>query len=287
MGPVSEEDNLIPARIVLHDSLLDEGEAVLRRSGNQIKVWSSPEKGAAAEVLTDDSVSEKVWDLTDPDERADFEAVRDNLWIEGYAGSLQPRDVELSFTYRNGDAEGTDTVLVSSIPLELSLFPHESIEIDADDGTINLIAGVYVPTIDDELAPAEDGTEVSWEIVSGLDGYLSESSTFTDDGYALTTLQSSRSAGSEYSVRGAIENVMYDGSHFEVGSFSSVTARMEVVPGSASQIAIEKINKESYAADGVDTIGIKATVEDAFGNSVVDGTPVHWDLEGLGGNGDG
>jgi hypothetical protein len=278
---VAGEDNLIPARIVLDESLLEEGEAVLTRSGNQIKVWSDPEKNPNASVLTDDSVSEKVWDLADPDDRSDFETVRDNLWIEGNVGSINPRDVELSFTYRTDNSEGTDTVLLSAIPLELSVFPEEPIEISADHAEAYLVAGVLIPTLEDPTWPAEDGTKVNWALVAGEDGLLEDGATTTEYGYTSTTLFSARARGSSYTARASVSEIAYDGMKYEIGDFEESTASITVAAGDAASVFVEPLDL-TYAADSTSNIRLTATAEDAHGNFVEAGTPVDWDLNGLG-----
>lgn len=76
------------------DPLPDTGVVALKRNGSRVKVWKTATKGSGEEILTADT--EKTWDLSVPAQRNEFNAVRNNLYVEGYEAGAD----QLSLEYR-------------------------------------------------------------------------------------------------------------------------------------------------------------------------------------------
>jgi subtilisin family serine protease len=77
-----EEDDLKLAQIKIKP-FFETGRVELKRDNSNIRVWSSSIKGADKKILYDNDV--KSWNLADPDQRAEFNAIKENLWVEGMA----------------------------------------------------------------------------------------------------------------------------------------------------------------------------------------------------------
>jgi len=105
-GPVSGENDLKSAAISLYPSL-EVGTVVLKRSNTKTRVWKSSTKGAANKVLVDSS--EKTWDLSDEDERNDFNSVKDSLYVEGYQDN-GTSNLTVEYKDPTNDVVDSDTV---------------------------------------------------------------------------------------------------------------------------------------------------------------------------------
>ncbi len=81
IGPVQNEKDLV--RISVECPILQQGTVTLQRDSSFIRVWSDAEKGNDNKVLFDtDSVS---WDLSIQAERDEFESIKHQLFVEGFA----------------------------------------------------------------------------------------------------------------------------------------------------------------------------------------------------------
>jgi hypothetical protein len=112
---------------------------------------------------------------------------------------------------------------------------------------------------------------VDWSIVEGVGGSLSQASTPTQNGFATITLTTTTHAGDQFVVEAKIKNT----------SITKRTATITVVPGDARDVAFSK-TRNSMPADEISEVVVTATIRDAFGNLVEQGTDALWDDEGLG-----
>lgn len=106
-GENGEDDMLkFTLEITLPPKLANKGLVYLRKvnsddgeNSKRVKIWKDPQKGGANLVL-DVNQKEKVWDLSAAAERNEFNGLRNDLWIEGVAGSAALRDVRLELAYQ-------------------------------------------------------------------------------------------------------------------------------------------------------------------------------------------
>lgn len=81
---VTGEDDLKQLACALTPSGLTAGRVVLARASGDIQVWKNAQKGSNQAIFTDpDDLLTKTWDLANPTQRADFNAVKNALWVEG------------------------------------------------------------------------------------------------------------------------------------------------------------------------------------------------------------
>jgi hypothetical protein len=79
---VTDEDDLKLLTIEL-SYLPKFGNVALWRDDDALKVWSSPTKEATATVLV--TGREKLWNLSDEAQKAEFVRIKNSLWVEGCA----------------------------------------------------------------------------------------------------------------------------------------------------------------------------------------------------------
>jgi len=97
---VANENDLKKLVGSLLPASLEEGTVVLKRGGSAARVWDHPQKGDSShQVLVDDN--EKTWDLSNADQRAHWEANRDNLYVEGYEEDDSSLTLEFKDPYGN------------------------------------------------------------------------------------------------------------------------------------------------------------------------------------------
>lgn len=84
-GPITGEDDLLPVTMAFAPDL-HEGVVTLARSDSSVRVWKSAQKGAGNEVLVDQNT--KDWDLADSQQRAEFVALWNSLYVEGADGGV-------------------------------------------------------------------------------------------------------------------------------------------------------------------------------------------------------
>lgn len=174
--------------------------------------------------------------------------------------------------------------------LDYGIVPAEEIEVAADQPSISLSASIFIPDPENpgQRIAAENGSLVRWEILEGAGGAIDVTPSETVNGVSTVTLYTTTRPGDSFVVRASLERLRYrstdDGEVKEVRVFGSdlQTKRITVVPGRAATVEMVR-SKPGFAADETDTISFTATVRDAVGNFVADGTPVLWSLDGLGG----
>ncbi len=91
IGPIIGEDDLKQAEIVM-DYVPNTGKIILKRSNTNLRVWSSQAKGADKQILV--ATNEKIWDLSVTGQPAEFNNVKNNLWVEGYESGSANLTVE-------------------------------------------------------------------------------------------------------------------------------------------------------------------------------------------------
>ncbi len=134
--------------------------------------------------------------------------------------------------------------------------------------------------------PLPENASISWQIVSGSGGSLSETSTVTDVfGDTKTTLTLDTEAGSDYQIEGKLVSLEYDGCTITRNQ-KFKTAKIMTIPGSCADITVIREvdggSASSYPADGHSEMILTATFRDQYGNRVGEETPVEWELQGPG-----
>jgi hypothetical protein len=104
-GPVAGENDLKLVKMCVGPVLTD-GVVTLSRSQAGLKVWVSPTKGAGNEILVDQGT--KQWDLSDENQRNQFNAVKNGLYVEGCAGGTAT--LTLTYAPPGDQPEVTDEV---------------------------------------------------------------------------------------------------------------------------------------------------------------------------------
>jgi len=104
-GPVAGENDLKGVKMCVGSATPVQGVMTLSRSAG-IRVWKSGTKGAAHAVLV--GVDQKSWDLSDADERNAFNAVKNDLFVEGVAGGSA--SLQLTYAPPGGQAPISDTI---------------------------------------------------------------------------------------------------------------------------------------------------------------------------------
>jgi len=109
-GPVAGENNLKLLTMSLSPAL-QQGLVVLARSNGNARVWKSATKGQGNEILVGDST--KTWDLSNAQQRDDFNAVKNSLYVEGYGGGTCM--LGLFYKLATGETVATDYVYYTFI----------------------------------------------------------------------------------------------------------------------------------------------------------------------------
>jgi len=135
-GPVSGENDLKQATITLKPSSLETGKVILKRSNTKVRTWKSSTKGGNNKILVDSN--EKTWDLSDSNQRQDFNNVKNNLWVEGYQDNGSSN---LTAEYRDAENNlvGSDTIKYTFIGAICGRQPTPSERNDAGSTFPNLI----------------------------------------------------------------------------------------------------------------------------------------------------
>jgi hypothetical protein len=224
-----------------------------------------------------------LWNADENDER--------DLWQNGRAHSLSAlarwpeadgplgRPIDISDT--------TGYVLVTQaespweqgaqrllLPIGIAPGPEDSSAANTDMDFVYFT--VFLPGYD-PLHPTFADSEVEWEIVSG-DGTLEATITPVEHGASSVALAIGTSAvGTIHSVRARLKLAPDEPApRFSTWVYSG---EVEMFPGHPAQISITK-NKTAIKNDGHDRWVLTATVKDADGNLVLDGSPVHWTIRG-------
>ncbi len=102
-GTVEDENNLVPVALGFTPGDLDSGtltlSAAMAEGGGVIKVWTDATKGTEIELPA-------TWNL-----RTD--SVPETVYVEGTSGSAELKDVELTWTYDNGDVTTDDAIAMT------------------------------------------------------------------------------------------------------------------------------------------------------------------------------
>ena len=272
-GPVTVtgEDDLLPITINLVPENLKSGTLELEalQGGDKITVWTTPQKGTKfplGEPLNANNLSLPLM-----------------LYIEGIKESDSEKDIELRLHYTNGPIDCDDKIKLTSVNVELSvaLGDDDSNEISADFNVQFIGASVSVETDEEgNLIAADDGTKISWR-VEGAGATLSETETTTLFGFSGNQVEIPTLAGSTFSVFAELTELVIDGSTIPCNSAEVNTGEYTVIPGEASMASLTS-EQADLPSDGNTTTELSVSFTDSFGNSVLDGTPVIWELEGLG-----
>jgi hypothetical protein len=105
-GPIAAEDDLKCAGITLNAPTDALGKITLQRSDAKLKVWKSGTKGATNKVLCDTDT--ETWDLSDATQKADFDSVKNSLWVEGCG--KDSADLTVTYSAADGTQLATDKV---------------------------------------------------------------------------------------------------------------------------------------------------------------------------------
>ena len=141
------------------------------------------------------------------------------------------------------------------------------------------------------MIPVEDGSVVTWEILTGesddgasLEGETSE----TENGHTAVKLTAGSGPYSRYKVRGRLTTLKLKEANGTITTltnpegFATVkTQSFEVVPGATETIQLAAVATD-LPADGKSELQIEALLSDREGNPVARSTDVHWRLEGGG-----
>lgn len=172
----------------------------------------------------------------------------------------------------------------SDATFDLFVLPAVPGEIAADENVIILPCGVFLDVGNEtnDPVPVGDGSLVEWEIVEGEGGALSVTETEIKGGGASVELIAAPVPGRTYRVQVRLKKAVLGEKVIEYGK-SGPTARsapLTVIPGQAANIQVTQ-DRPRYPADGTTRIEIAATIQDAHGNLVADGTCVSWSLAGM------
>ncbi|MGB2987937.1 MAG: hypothetical protein WBE26_18870, partial [Phycisphaerae bacterium] len=118
---VQNEDNLAKLTLSIGSVVPNTGTVELETTGydTQIRAWSASTKETEINL----SGYPWTWDLGNPVQRASFQQVsEDGLWIEGYAPSVQERDVVFVLRYKDADGQElcSDTVKATVVMINLA-----------------------------------------------------------------------------------------------------------------------------------------------------------------------
>jgi len=209
--------------------------------------------------------------------------------------------------------EGTAHKAVLLVPLNFDVYPPEptaeeitaagndyweveTFQNPADDPQFWIQANIMVPGKDDEgrpmMVPAEDGTEVTWEIdadVSDSGATLSSSTTLTENGHTAVMLTTSTVPRDRFKITAKLTTLKWKtGADGEVATYTDEdgfhkikTQFFEVVPGNVNSIAVTA-SASSMPADEASEIVLQAVLTDSEGNPAARGTDVNWHVSGGG-----
>jgi hypothetical protein len=203
---------------------------------------------------------EMVFALGEDELRAAF-GDEQNLTFTNLAhlGALNPEDFLSVRLYQNSDPEN---VLWEWAFGFLGGAP-ETAAISADSPSLELVA----------YTSGEGEVELVWQ-VEGPNGSLSPTRVVSPIGVLTTELHTSRRAGDAYYVKATVvrseNDQVAEGTEVRLGPFL-------VEPGLPATIEMQ-VDEDVLPADEVSTAAFTATVYDAHGNTVSDGTPVSWNL---------
>ena len=173
----------------------------------------------------------------------------------------------------------------------------ETFQIAADEPEIWIPATVYVAGRDGDgnqtLIPAEDGTVVSWSIVtaeSAAGGALSGTTSATENGMASIKLTTSTVQKARFKVKAEVATLRYRPTPTAAvtelslpgGAVTTRTQFFEVVPGDAIAITAAQ-TRTTMPADGKSESRVTVTLKDSTGTFAARGTDVQWRLKGSGG----
>ena len=170
-------------------------------------------------------------------------------------------------------SSSSDSSGSSGLP-SITVEPSDDEVATVDQDTIYFTA---IVSGEDTEALLLDGAKIEWEVVSG-GGSLDSTETTIDKGISTVGLAiGSADVGSFHKIKGRIKSLpsgtaVEDAPWVESGS-------IELFPGDPASITVTK-DKDEIANDGTDEVEWEATVVDARGNPVTDGTAVGWELFG-------
>jgi hypothetical protein len=175
----------------------------------------------------------------------------------------------------SGSEEITHGGFVDLLPGPFEFLEQEDgVEVSADDSQVHLVVQIGNGASEEgESDPFEDAV-VEWEIVSGIGGSLSGSTSIVEDGLSAITLQTSTISGSSYVVKARLKSLAGQADFGDTLPWME-SPIIEVIPGQPHMISASQ-SKNSYRSDGTNIIDFLAEVKDEHGNLVEDGTSVTW-----------
>lgn len=172
----------------------------------------------------------------------------------------------------------------------------ETFQIPADDPEFWIQANVMVPGKDEDgkpvMVPAEDGTEITWDIdddVSDSGATLSSSTSVTENGHTAVKLTTSTIPRDRFKVTAKLTKLIWKtGKDHQIATYEDTdgfhtinTQFFEVVPGNVTNIAVTA-DASTLPADQKSEVVIQAVLTDEEGNPAARGTDVTWHVSGGG-----
>ncbi|HEV2208112.1 MAG TPA: hypothetical protein VG167_05015 [Verrucomicrobiae bacterium] len=227
------------------------------------------------------------------------------LYVEGVRSSTVLGDQTVTVIYSDARGSASDFVRVTvDLPLDSNIEPHDprdtadpytelTYSVSADEAETYLQASYFVQVGQDRdanpiMQPVGDGSVVKWQIMDGSAvGTLSSQETITQDGFTWVKLTTSQHPGNLYKIQAKLKKIVCQNVNgFEKPGgqafHTNESAVIEVVPGRTRQFTANVTGGSTMPADGKSTKLITATMRDARGELIAQGTDVYWHLKGLG-----
>lgn len=128
---VTDENDLKSLKIEFKPSISFE-KGKVRLNGGLSKIWISSLKGN-----TSDYFQQKTWDLSDANQRNEFNTQRANLWVEGYQSGTS--NISVEYENENGVLASSDVVKYTFIAATCGRQPNPQERISAELTWPNLI----------------------------------------------------------------------------------------------------------------------------------------------------
>ena len=171
-------------------------------------------------------------------------------------------------TAHSGDAVATASCSFSEIEGDwMSLIANPYL-ITADGSSQSIITATLMDTSSGMFVPVSDGVPVQFQ-VSGP-GFISPSVSFTSDGQVSATLTAGTYADTAF--------VVATGPITVTGDTLKDTVKVFLSPGPPAIAEFVPSYLHNLPANGADTMLIWVHIMDAFGNSIVSGTPVSFSI---------
>ncbi|MES2660581.1 MAG: hypothetical protein V4689_18290 [Verrucomicrobiota bacterium] len=162
--------------------------------------------------------------------------------------------------------------------LPMEIIPTESSAANTDQTKIYFTANLPSTDPDDLENSLGEGGTVEWAVESG-GGTLDETETTIEGGTSTVALDiTSAAVGAVHKIKARITKLSSSGPEIETSWLDS--AEVETFPGDPAQVVVTK-NIPDFRIDGVQVMELEATVRDADGNLVLDGTAVDWEVRGI------